>query len=188
MSKPWLSQRRPDTTRTRKSLLMVCCSVAALTAAPSGSDDASAQTLLTTHRLPAALALEAVGEAVAVCAKQGSAVTAVVVNVDGVRVALLYGDGAGLHTQESAYGKAYAAFAFAPMFKLDSSGALAEKLQPAGAPPFQAPTNMVLRAGGLTIKVGQEVLGAIGVGGAPGAKLDEDCARAGLDRIRGRLK
>jgi uncharacterized protein GlcG (DUF336 family) len=156
---------------------------------PSGRQPVVERTLLlVTHRLPAALAHEAVDEAVGVCAKQGYAVTAVVVNVDGVRVALLSGDGAGLHTQETAYGKAYAAFSLAPMFKVDGSGSLAEKLQPAGAPPFQAPTNMVLRAGGLTIKFGDEVIGAIGVGGAPGAHLDEVCAHAGLNKIRGRIR
>ena len=31
-------------------------------------------------------------------------------------------------------------------------------------------------------------LGAIGAAGAPGANLDEACARAGLDKIRDRLK
>jgi uncharacterized protein GlcG (DUF336 family) len=31
-------------------------------------------------------------------------------------------------------------------------------------------------------------VGAIGASGAPGAKLDDNCARAGLDKIRDRLK
>lgn len=149
---------------------------------------ASAQSLLTTHRLPAALANEAVAEAVFACAKQGYAITAVVVNVDGVRVAMLFGDGAGLHTQESAYGKAYAAFSLAPMLSLESSGAILARLQPPGTPPFQVPANMMLRAGGLSIKFGNEIIGAIGVGGSPGAQNDEVCARAGLDKIRDRIK
>jgi uncharacterized protein GlcG (DUF336 family) len=36
--------------------------------------------------------------------------------------------------------------------------------------------------------LGDEVIGSIGAAGAPGAKLDDGCARAGLDRIRDRLK
>jgi len=43
-------------------------------------------------------------------------------------------------------------------------------------------------AGGVVIKFGDEVMGAIGASGAPGAKLDDNCARAGLERIRDRLK
>jgi uncharacterized protein GlcG (DUF336 family) len=42
--------------------------------------------------------------------------------------------------------------------------------------------------GGVVIKIGDEVVGAIGASGAPGAQLDEACARAGLNKIRDRLK
>jgi uncharacterized protein GlcG (DUF336 family) len=38
------------------------------------------------------------------------------------------------------------------------------------------------------IKLGDEVIGAIGASGAPGANLDDDCAHAGLDKIRDRLR
>src|ERR1700728_2905561 len=68
---------------------------------------ALAADVVTTHRLSAALAHEAVGAAVAACAKQGYSETAVVVDGDGVRQAELRGDGAGIHTLDSAYDKAY---------------------------------------------------------------------------------
>jgi uncharacterized protein GlcG (DUF336 family) len=42
--------------------------------------------------------------------------------------------------------------------------------------------------GGVVIKLGDEVMGAIGARGAPSARLDDRCARAGLERILGRLK
>jgi hypothetical protein len=57
-----------------------------------------AQDVLTTHRLSAALAAEAVGEAVTACAKQGYHVTAAVVDTDGVTQALLRGDDASMTT------------------------------------------------------------------------------------------
>ncbi len=76
---------------------------------------AFAQGLIPTHRLAAALANEAVGEAVAVCAKNGYAVTAIVVDLDGVRQAVLRGDGAAVHTLDSAYVKAYTAASLAPV-------------------------------------------------------------------------
>ena len=48
--------------------------------------------------------------------------------------------------------------------------------------------HLLLFQGGLVIKIGDEVVGAIGAAGAPGGPLDEACARAGLDAIRDRLK
>jgi uncharacterized protein GlcG (DUF336 family) len=42
--------------------------------------------------------------------------------------------------------------------------------------------------GGLAIRAGDEVVGAIGVGGAPGGDKDERCALAGIEAIQSRLK
>jgi uncharacterized protein GlcG (DUF336 family) len=42
--------------------------------------------------------------------------------------------------------------------------------------------------GGVVVKIGDEVIGAIGASGAPGAKLDDSCARAGLAKIQDRLR
>src|SRR5215213_5392817 len=68
---------------------------------------AHAQGLITTQKLSAALANELVGESVADCAKKGHKVVAVVVDLDGVRQALLRGDGAPIHSMDNAYYKAY---------------------------------------------------------------------------------
>ncbi|HLW92208.1 MAG TPA: heme-binding protein [Roseiarcus sp.] len=144
---------------------------------------ATAETLVT-HRIPAALALEAVGEAVAACARQGYNETAVLVDADGVREAVLRGDRAGAHTLDSAYDKAYTAASF----KSDTS-ALVERAKTAPIAPLLAKLpHLLLFGGGLVIKVDDEVVGAIGAAGAPGAELDDACARAGLDKIRDRLK
>ena len=60
----------------------------------AASQPALSQGLIVMKRLSAALAHEAVAEAVAVCAKAGYAVTAVIVDNEGVRQAVLRGDGA----------------------------------------------------------------------------------------------
>jgi uncharacterized protein GlcG (DUF336 family) len=139
---------------------------------------------LTVHRIPASLALEAVGEAVAACKQQGYSETAVLVDADGVRQAVLRGDAAGAHTLDSAYHKAYTAASF----KSDTS-ALVERSKTAPIAPLLAKLpNLLLFGGGLVIKLNDEVIGAIGTAGAPGAELDDNCARAGLDKIRDRLK
>jgi uncharacterized protein GlcG (DUF336 family) len=154
-------------------------------AAVAFTTQASAQGLLATHRIPAALAAEAVTEAVAHCASQGYAETAVLVDADGVTQALLRGDRAGSHTLDSAHDKAYTSASF----KADS-GVLVEraKTAPGFAALFTQLPHLVLFGGGVVIKVGDEVVGAIGAAGAPGANLDEACAHAGLDKIADRLK
>ncbi len=138
--------------------------------------------------------MEAIEAAVTACTQQGHGVTATVIDADAQRIAALRGDTAGVHTFEASWGKAYTAVAFAPIFKLDSGGEMATRLaqfaarQPPGTLPFQPPEHMIFRAGGLTIMLGDEVIGAIGVGGAPSAEADESCARAGLDKIRDRIR
>jgi Haem-degrading len=71
-----------------------------------------AQGLLPTHRISADLANQAVAAAVAKCASEGYAETAVLVDADGVQQALLRGDRAGAHTLDSAFSKAFTAASF----------------------------------------------------------------------------
>jgi uncharacterized protein GlcG (DUF336 family) len=59
------------------------------------------------RRGPAALAVEAATETIAACAKQGYRETAVVLDADGATIVALRGDGAGIHTLDSAHDKAY---------------------------------------------------------------------------------
>jgi uncharacterized protein GlcG (DUF336 family) len=138
---------------------------------------------LVTRRIPAALAAEAVIEAVATCAREGYQETAVVVDANGARQAELRGDGAGIHTLDSANDKAYTSASF----KADT-GALADlaKKEPTIMALAKLP-HVIFFGGGLVIKIADEVVGAIGASGAPGANLDENSARAGLAKIRDRL-
>ena len=151
---------------------------------------ASAQGLVKTSRLSAALALEAVGEAVAACAKNGYAVTAVIVSIDGVRQAVLHGDGAPVHTLDSAYAKAYTAASLAPVRKEDSTKAIFERLSknPSTTASLGNLPNVTFTPGGVTIMAAGKPIGGIGVGGAPGGNFDDECARAALDKIKDRMK
>src|SRR3954469_1195251 len=98
--------------RTIPTLTQVGAMIATLWGLASA---ASAQGLIADQRLSSTLAHEAVGEAVAACAKNGYAVTAIVVDLDGVRQAVLRGNGAAVHTLDSAYAKAYTAASLAPV-------------------------------------------------------------------------
>jgi uncharacterized protein GlcG (DUF336 family) len=148
-----------------------------------------AQDVLTTHRLSAALAAEAVSEAVAACAKQGYKVTATIVDTDGVPQAMLRGDGASMTTLGAARDKAYTVLMLGAARNEDTSGAIAQRMgtTPSAGGLAKLP-HIALLQGAIRIKVGNEAIAAIGVGGAPGGDLDEACAKAGLDKISGRLK
>ena len=165
----------------RGDLLYRPAAIAAVICGLSGQAGAQA---LTTHRIPAALALEAVAAAVETCGKQGYAETAIVVDADGVTQALLRGDWTGVHSIDSATYKAYTS----ATMKVDTSVLIErEKTDPMG--PGMAKLPRLLEAGGgVVIKVGDEVVGAIGASGAPGSQLDENCAKAGLAKIQDRLK
>ena len=139
---------------------------------------------LATHRIPGALAVDAASETVAACAKQGYHETAVVLDADGAIIAVLRGDGAGIHTIDSAHDKAYTAVSF----KIDTL-ALAERAKGENSiAPLAKLPHVMFFGGGIVIKLGEEVIGSIGAAGAPGAKLDDSCAHAGLDKIRDQLK
>lgn len=98
-----------------------------------------------------------------------------------------YDDGSGLHTLDASYAKAFAAVSFAAaVLDLETSAQLAERF--GQQPNFQPPAGMLFRGGGVVIKQGNEVIGAIGVGGAPLGIQDDACAKAGIDKIRDRLK
>jgi uncharacterized protein GlcG (DUF336 family) len=165
-------------------LCAIACALVGMAASPSRAED-----VITTHRLSAALASEAVTEAVATCAKQGYKVSAVVLDVDGETQAALRGDGASLTSLASSHDKAYTVIMLGGVRNEDSSGAIAERI---GANPnpgglVKLP-HVLLAQGGLRIKAGSEAIAAIGVGGAPGGNLDEACAKAGIDKISARLK
>jgi uncharacterized protein GlcG (DUF336 family) len=139
---------------------------------------------LATHRIPATLAVEAASETVAACAKQGYHETAVVLDADGTTIVTLRGDGAGIHTLDSAHDKAYTSVSF----KNDTL-ALAERANGENSiAPLAKLPHVMFFAGGVVIKLGNEVIGSIGAAGAPGGKLDDGCAQAGLDKIRDQLK
>lgn len=108
-----------------------------------------------------------------------------VVDADGVRQAVLRGDGAGSHTLDSAFDKAYTTASF----KTDTSTLVERtKTVPGFTALFTGLPHLILFGGGIIIKVGDETIGAIGAAGAPGGNLDDACARAGLDSIRDQLR
>lgn len=144
----------------------------------------SAQNLVTERNIGASLAAEAAAAAVEACAGRGYRVAAAVVDRSGVLRALLRGDGAGPHTVGSARAKAYTAASM----RAGTSQILETVRTTPGAARLPDIEGFLILGGGIPIRAGDEVVGAIGVGGAPGGHLDDQCAEAGIARIRERLQ
>jgi len=129
------------------------------------------------------LANQLASATVAACAANGYAVTATVVDRAGGVRAVQRADNAGPHTLQASERKAYtSASAKAP------TRVMLENVQknPGAATLTDIPGFLVL-GGGLPIKAGNDVIGAIGVGGAPGGHLDEQCAQTALDKFKADL-
>jgi uncharacterized protein GlcG (DUF336 family) len=131
------------------------------------------------------VALEAAQVAVATCKAHGYNVTALVIDSAGVPKAMLVGDGAPGMTTQISQRKAMTALTFKR-----PSGAVGEeaKTDPALAERIKSDPKLIGWAGGLPLKVGDEVIGAIGVSGAPGGDKDEACANPAVAQIQPRLK
>ena len=130
--------------------------------------------------LPAAPAGKAVQAALDACKKDGYRGSASVVDRAGVLRAMLRADGAGPHTVDSSRKKAYTAVSLRR-----TTSELADMIakQPALQALREMNESILMVGGGLPIEIAGEVVGAIGVGGAPGTHLDDACAEAGLDAI-----
>lgn len=130
--------------------------------------------------LPLSMASKALQAAMEACKKDGYRVSVSIVDRAGVLRTMARGDGAGPHTVESSRKKAYTASSLRR-----PTSELAELITK--VPALQAlremNDNVLMLGGGLPIEIGGEVVGGIGVGGAPGAHLDDACSQAGLDAI-----
>lgn len=136
--------------------------------------------------LPAAAAFKAAEVAVATCRQQGFGVTATVLNAEGAIVAVLRGDMATPHTVENSFNKAYTAVSLGPVQKVDSTAKIYEsmKINPGfGTWPLPpAPIRgFTFNPGGLVLYSGGDVVGSIGISGAPKGVIDEGCAFKGRD-------
>lgn len=136
------------------------------------------------RQLSLAAASAAAEGAIAQCRLDGFRVTVTVVDRSGRIKAVMRDDGTGPHTLDSSRRKAFTAASFrissADFARLVGTNPAAANLKDI--------EGVLAVAGGLPIRAGDEVIGGIGVGGAPGGDKDEACAQAGINRISDRLK
>ena len=133
--------------------------------------------------LSAAMALTMAQTAVATCKTNGYNVSANVLGRNGEIIVAMRGDNTGPHTLENSMKKAYTARA-----QRRSSGDFGDSLKDNFTAGALHLSNIVTARGALPIKVGEDVIGSVGVSGAPGGDKDEACAKAGLDKVSAELK
>ena len=163
------------------SFLATACSAAILALATTG---ASAQAVRTERNISLELANQIAAAAVAACAANGYAVAATVVDRAGGVRAVQRADNAGPHTLASSQQKAYTSASAKSPTQAMMEGA---QKNPGAANLVYLP-GFLLLGGGVPIKVGAETIGALGIGGAPGGHLDEQCAMTALAKVQEQLK
>ena len=156
----------------------------ALPALPS-----AAQGLVTERTLSLDAALELATAAMEACRKHGSQVTITVLDHAGRTKVVLRADGSNPHSVEHSYRKAYTALTY--RMPSGEYGKRAAGQFPNSFGVLNLP-NIATAAGGLPVRAGDTLVGAIGISGTPGARgagaggggaADEACAQVGIDRI-----
>jgi uncharacterized protein GlcG (DUF336 family) len=162
---------------SRKLMLLAC----AATFGSTLGAPASAQ-LLQHKDLSLSVALAIATGAIDACKAMGYATSAVVVDRAGETLVALRGDGSGPHTVENARRKAYTA----NTFRMTTEAFLQEmKTRPVRREQTTLP-HVIAINGGVPIKVGDDVIGGVGLSGSPGK--DEECVNAGLEKVKQQLQ
>jgi uncharacterized protein GlcG (DUF336 family) len=137
------------------------------------------------------LAREAAQAALAACAANGVKAAASVVDSAGVLRLTVTADGTANDQIEISRKKAVTAITLKA-----ATSEIAERMEKDQAFKAQIEADKTLfpRPGALPLLVGSDVIGAIGISGAsrldgvPGGVRDEACAKAGVEKIKARLK
>lgn len=129
-------------------------------------------------------AIEVATGALAKCRKDGQKVTVSVVDHAGREKVRIRDDGAAPHSEVHAFRKAYTALTY----KMPSAEYGKRAAESKGAIGPQLLPNLTSAAGGLPIRSGERVVGAVGVSGTPGSAggggHDAKCAEAGIQQVK----
>jgi uncharacterized protein GlcG (DUF336 family) len=112
--------------------------------------------------------------AIEACRKQGIQIGVSVVDRDGRVQVMLRDTIAAPITLSISRQKAFTAVNF---------NAATSQLDRQAETPIGRIDGLVMVGGGLPIQAGGQLLGGVGVSGAPASKTDEACAQAGIDRV-----
>jgi uncharacterized protein GlcG (DUF336 family) len=156
-------------------LAMICAGI---------SIGGAAHAELIVHKdLSAQMALTIAETALTTCTANSYHVSVTVLGRAAEVIVQVRGDGASPHTMENSFRKAYTARTFRV-----ASGEIAKRVKDDPQLFMIHLNNVIAAQGGLPIRVGDDVVGAVGVSGSPGGDKDEVCAKAGVDKVADELK
>lgn len=158
---------------TSVAALALCASAAtsALAAAPA--------LVLQQPNVSLALANELIHATLAACHADGRSAVAVVVDRGGHLMAVQRDDSVGPHNTDAAVRKAFTALSTKTPTRLLAANARANP----ESHNLNTVDSLLLIGGGVPLKVGNDVIGAIGVGGSGGAAQDEGCAMQAIAKV-----
>lgn len=118
------------------------------------------------------------------CHAQGRSAVAAVIDRGGHLLSLQRDDSVGPHNTDAAVKKAFTALSSKTPSRIFAENA---RKNPESN-NLNTIDSLLLIGGGVPVKVGAEVIGAIGVGGAGGSIIDESCALQAIDKVLGASK
>lgn len=143
---------------------------------------AISQELINQKSLSADLALAIAQGAIEKCRASGHHVKVGVIDASAGLKAFIRDDGTSIGGIDLSRRKAFTALTYR---RPSSETVKAWKSTP---PPIFMQEGTAASPGGVPIKAGNDVIGAVGVSGAPGGDNDEGCANAGLAKAADKLK
>ena len=156
----------------------IVCGVAVLLAGVAQAQDVGSERTVTLK-----LATEMAAAAVEDCSSKGYNTVAVVVDRSGFMKALMRAENARPHAIDIAIRKAHTAAMLGYETRILAEN-IGKGVTPASITNTPGFTSLL---GGFPIKAGNEVIGGIGVSGAPGGPLDAACVETAFKKVAGRL-
>jgi uncharacterized protein GlcG (DUF336 family) len=164
----------------RSAKLALLASVPMFIAAPAL---AQAPQVQVEKNISMAMSLAIIEGAIEQCTKDGYKVSVTIVDKGGNVAAQLRGDGTSPHTMEFSRLKAYTA-----RVRNQTSLQTMKMIEDPATSFIKQIPGVVGVGGGVPIRAGTEVIGGVGVSGAPGGEKDEVCANAGIAKVEAALK
>ena len=140
--------------------------------------------VLTEKQISQDLARDIAIAAIEQCRKDGYQVTVAVVDKAGQERAVLRDDGAGPSTVSTSRRKAFTAVAFKRSTS-ETARLIAANMVSGN---IKDVSDVLVLGGGVPVLAGNQIIGAIGVSGAPGGDKDEACAMAAVAKFAGKLQ
>jgi len=153
--------------------------LSALTLSIVASDSWASGQVAMRQDVTLALANQLLDAALSACHAEGLSAVAAVVDRGGNLVALQRDDNVGPHNALAAQRKAFTALSTKTPTRLLAQRARGNP----DAENLNAVDELLLLGGGVPLKAGDQVIGAIGVAGAGGAANDEGCALKAIEQI-----